>query len=301
MPRTAAQNEASRRNGARSAGPVTVAGKSSSSRNALKHGLRATVVFPDDMARDVQREESALARDLRPGTALERRLVRQMAVADVRNRRATAAVEADTAGRVRNAFRDWDDARDAEVARWVDLLEDDPATAVANLRRTAEGCDWLCDQWDALKEAAEGPGDWDQALMARALSLMGSGPDDELIDSPPEFARRTVLGWAADAMPRLTALGDQNWERYDGPDRADAPALALCYSGKESCRLRNYELAASRLFHRSLDRFWKVRKEGVPEPRDDEFADDLPTNEPEAAAATNEPEPAPVPATNEPS
>jgi hypothetical protein len=41
-PRTPAQIEASRRNGARSKGPVTAEGKARASRNALKHGLTAT-------------------------------------------------------------------------------------------------------------------------------------------------------------------------------------------------------------------------------------------------------------------
>ena len=38
-PRTPAQIEASRRNGARSRGPVTEEGKARASRNAFKHGL----------------------------------------------------------------------------------------------------------------------------------------------------------------------------------------------------------------------------------------------------------------------
>src|SRR4051795_11116675 len=40
--RSPAQIEASRRNGARSKGPVTPEGKERASRNALKHGLTAT-------------------------------------------------------------------------------------------------------------------------------------------------------------------------------------------------------------------------------------------------------------------
>jgi len=40
-PRSPAQIEAGRRNGARSRGPVTLEGKARCSRNALKHGLAA--------------------------------------------------------------------------------------------------------------------------------------------------------------------------------------------------------------------------------------------------------------------
>ena len=40
-PRSPAQIEAARKNGARSRGPVTAAGKARASRNALKHGLAA--------------------------------------------------------------------------------------------------------------------------------------------------------------------------------------------------------------------------------------------------------------------
>ena len=49
---------ASRRNGARSRGPTTAAGKARSARNALQHGLCARTVLLDD--EDADRLEAAL-------------------------------------------------------------------------------------------------------------------------------------------------------------------------------------------------------------------------------------------------
>jgi hypothetical protein len=81
--RTPAQIEASRRNGARSRGPVTPEGKARSSRNALKHGLAALhhlVVAGEDPA-ELEGLTARLIGELGADSELEARLVRRMAVA----------------------------------------------------------------------------------------------------------------------------------------------------------------------------------------------------------------------------
>ena len=78
---SSARAEASRRNGAKSRGPKTAAGKARSAQNALKHGLRAQqhVVLPDEAAAEFAALEAALQAELAPEGALQSILVRRIA------------------------------------------------------------------------------------------------------------------------------------------------------------------------------------------------------------------------------
>jgi hypothetical protein len=78
MPRTAAQAEASRRNGARSRGPSTAAGKLRSAQNARRHGLRAKTMAPSDVEA-FRRHAESLHRRLRPQGPLQQALCEQLA------------------------------------------------------------------------------------------------------------------------------------------------------------------------------------------------------------------------------
>src|SRR5215218_3028167 len=98
-PRTPAQIAASRRNGARSRGPVTSEGKERASRNALKHGLTALhhLVLEDEVP-----------------DALEARLARRLAIALWKGERAerieTALFDAAPKLRPPQAGFEWEEA-----------------------------------------------------------------------------------------------------------------------------------------------------------------------------------------------
>ncbi|MDX6751651.1 hypothetical protein SH611_17740 [Geminicoccaceae bacterium 1502E] len=85
---TAAQSDASRRNGARSRGPVSGEGKARSARNGTRHGLFAAEL---ELTSEEQAHLAALLDDLgrrhRPEGAAEEHWVRQVAVTMLRRER----------------------------------------------------------------------------------------------------------------------------------------------------------------------------------------------------------------------
>src|SRR5258708_20422882 len=68
----------------RGGGPRTPEGKEQSKRNALKHGMRAKVLLPDDLASAVAERTAELAGEFLPGSPYEEWLVGQMALASAR-------------------------------------------------------------------------------------------------------------------------------------------------------------------------------------------------------------------------
>ena len=88
--RSPAQIEASRRNGARSKGPVTEEGKARASRNALKHGLTAMehLVLEDEVPDDLEELIAHLTDETGAATEIETRLARRLAIAFWKSERA---------------------------------------------------------------------------------------------------------------------------------------------------------------------------------------------------------------------
>lgn len=81
--RSESQREASRRNGRKSAGPRTTAGKRRSRRNAMKHGLRAEKIAPPDdprrLNRDFKRAYKALCDEFGVTTYSQQRVAAELA------------------------------------------------------------------------------------------------------------------------------------------------------------------------------------------------------------------------------
>ncbi len=203
----------------KSGGPSTTAGKHRSRRNALKHGMTGKGrVLPPDLQLEVLKEREIFHNQFQPRDDYETDLVDQAALASVRMRRLAEAEVARTAIRVLGATDAWDEQRLGGVDAWYQRLDDEPAEAVRQLRRTSEGHDALLDAWDELLLRLEQHGFWNDSQATRALHLLG-------LASPPECqpdADDSSVGMFWKAILALQFHSQP--ERFDGrePSRFDA-------------------------------------------------------------------------------
>ncbi len=114
--RSPAQIEASRRNGARSKGPVSEEGKARASRNALKHGLTAMehLVLEDEVPDALEALIETVAEETGAASEIEHRLARRLAIAFWKSERAdrieTALFDAAPKLRPPQAGFEWEEA-----------------------------------------------------------------------------------------------------------------------------------------------------------------------------------------------
>jgi hypothetical protein len=205
---TEAQRLANQQNALKSTGPKTTDGKESSRRNALKHGLTGSgevLTRSDD--RKFRKTLKAWREHLQPIDVLEDCLVARAVLAEVRLKRCLKKDLADLGRRKKRATKRWEVRQEKAVNEHAELLETEPAQAVAQLETSSRGCGWLIGQWQKLAAALQEPGSWDDAQASLAVRMLGKDPET----APMNDSSLTKLRLAVLAVSPVL-----------DPDRADA-------------------------------------------------------------------------------
>ena len=277
-----ARAEASRANGRLSHGPTSPEGKARSRRNGCKEGLTgAGIVLPPDAAAEVERREAEFARDFRPRNAVERELVRQMALGSWRSEVLAMRIIQHDARMNAARFANWEQDEQLAAAELGRRLGDDPEAAVVQLQRSSAGCDWLIGRWtllgNALSTADEGgPGcTWTDADLALALNLLGRPAELRHLDdwagrleslraqarSGSDEAVTELREIIAEEVAELERRREEAWEGVEQPQLQDWCSGLEIDLGPEGTRLRRYEAAADRLFRSAWTKLERLRKE----------------------------------------
>ena len=260
------RKEANRRNAQKSTGPRTEEGKDRSRENAIKHGLTARVVFRED-AEAMQEEAEAVFYSLKPRNPFQAGLAEQVALCNVRIRRAQAIERRIRDKRALRAMTSWDEDRKLDAERLAAGLAARPAEVVAELRRTPQGCDWLIGRWAILAYLAEDNEKWDDGQTRLAHDLLGT----------PEIFRVGQVGLVIDTDGRRSGemrvpadlareqIADLREARevaaiHDEVERALAESDMTDEASPELGRLRRHEAA----LHNKLR--WSLAELKVPLP-----------------------------------
>ena len=207
---TAAQIEANRRKSALSTGPRTEFGKSRSRLNSLDHGFRANLlVLPTEDREKCEAQARGLKETFRPRNSFEEMLVDRLAFLTLQTDRINHAHTARISMRMRCGEVH---AADSERKRAIRLgqrlfqepgapqaessrgqtrhsrrfastrgsanscsIDDDPGMLVARLQENVGGCEWMLDQWAALRELLDRGVPWLASDQRRAVRLLGEG------------------------------------------------------------------------------------------------------------------------------
>ena len=151
-----ARAEASMANGRLSHGPTSPEGKERSRRNGCKEGLTGKgVVLPEAAEAEVGRREAGFARDFQPRNAVERELVRQMALGSWRSGVLSIRIVGHDARVNAARLANWEEDERIAAVELGRRLGENPEAAVARLRRTSAGCDWMIGRWEAAGQRPE--------------------------------------------------------------------------------------------------------------------------------------------------
>jgi hypothetical protein len=236
--RSPAQIETSRRNGARSKGPVTPDGKERASRNALKHGLTAThhLVLDDEVPDALDALIATVVEETGAASEIEAHLARRLAIALWKGERAERVETAlfDAAPKVRppqtgfqweeadplttfdlrrfNAVRGYQAQQGREISRCLKELRLLRKDAVANGTGEPE------DASENEPKSPPAPANDDAAKAAVKTALPAFPmPQNEPGQSPDE-------PWLVEGVPVLNVWGRPRRRPAAVPRRCSAPA-----------------------------------------------------------------------------
>jgi hypothetical protein len=242
--------------------------------NSFDHGLRAKVVFSDEMAQAILERTRMLERQFLPVGEYEQSLINDMAVARVKLDIAADLLVAN-ADRVASRARDfWDFDQRERALKLLRRLPKNPAYLAHKLAGTRQGAQLMIEGWEGLSHAALTAGDWDEAQRRLALDMLGTSL--ELRTSPAALPAAgdgaALAAVAASQVARLRTAIDEGLARQDTQDRADTIAGFRLADDDHSRLLRRYESLAQRDFNRAHAELVRAQEEAKCE-RDD--LDDL--------------------------
>jgi hypothetical protein len=178
MTLTSAEHSQINRNNARnSSGPKTPEGKANSRQNAMKHGLRATILaLPSEDPDAIQAREDSWNDFYQPQSPAAHHLVNQCARATVLSDRVDHHHAAMLTRDIREAQEQWDRRRENDVEFYTRQLKTDPRAAVVGLRHSAMGCRYLISRWERLERLLNEDQWWSRDERDEAIRMMGHNP-----------------------------------------------------------------------------------------------------------------------------
>jgi hypothetical protein len=250
----------------RGGGPRTAEGKEKSRRNALKHGLCAKVLLPDEMAAAVAQRTEEFADEWEPASPYEDWLVGEIALATTRLDRCAAMALADLRRVMQRASLIWDKDRRMLAEDLGVRLGKEPTRVSRALQRSRQGCDWLIERWEGLARALEAGGAWDEDQRRLAFDLLGVPHTvrDDRGKVPPAKDLAGLARLAASEIARLRRDQELSLIELDEAERAMSASGMPMSEDRETARLRKYEASCRRALLLAHSEFKRIRKSSRP-------------------------------------
>jgi hypothetical protein len=198
------QKKANRANSLKSTGPKNT---DNTKYNALRHGLcAATLTLPGENPEVALQLIDDWEVHYGPRGPAERYFADECIRASIQSGRAHDAYMGELTKQVRGADDDWLKKDQKRLADHVELLKQDPASAVRELRDSASGCRWLIERWEALDLVLATKGNWCEVDRYDAVRLLGFRPEPEFLRWHPDAWYVRMLNLACHPCPGSAAI-----------------------------------------------------------------------------------------------